>query len=163
MRSGGDLRGHGAFSIPAMSDCVICDLQATLDSSPPSERIYLSDQWRVSHAWSSLEGWLVICPRRHVEAIDELNEEELGSIGALLSGVSSALRAVVRCEKTYVILFAEQQGFAHLHFHVVPRMSWFTSEDRGPKVFKFLRASEEEQVPRQRRDQLAIEIRQLLR
>ncbi|MGO9823539.1 MAG: HIT family protein [Solirubrobacteraceae bacterium] len=145
-----------------MSDCVICDLQAKIEEIPPREQIYLSDQWRVSHAWSSLEGWLVVCPRRHVEAIDELNDDELGSIGGLLGALGSALRAVVGCEKTYVVLFAEQQGFAHLHFHVVPRMPWFTRQDRGPNVFRFLRASEDEQVPAARRDELAAQISQLL-
>lgn len=145
-----------------MSDCVICDLQAKIEEIPPREQIYLSDQWRVSHAWSSLEGWLVVCPRRHVEAIDELNDDELGSIGGLLGTLGSALRAVVGCEKTYVVLFAEQQGFAHLHFHVVPRMPWFTRQDRGPNVFRFLRASEDEQVPAARRDELAAQISQLL-
>lgn len=145
-----------------MSNCVICDLQAKIEEIPPREQIYLSDQWRVSHAWSSLEGWLVVCPRRHVEAIDELNDDELGSIGGLLGTLGSALRAVVGCEKTYVVLFAEQQGFAHLHFHVVPRMPWFTRQDRGPNVFRFLRASEDEQVPAARRDELAAQISQLL-
>lgn len=145
-----------------MSDCVICDLQAKIEEIPPREQIYLSDQWRVSHAWSSLEGWLVVCPRRHVEAVDELNDEECASIGGLLGALGSALRAVVGCEKTYVVLFAEQQGFAHLHFHVVPRMPWFTREDRGPNVFKFLRVSKDEQVPAARRDELAAQLRQLL-
>lgn len=141
---------------------MICDLQAKLGSVSPSERIYVSDQWRVSHAWSSLEGWLVVCPLRHVEAVDELNVQELASIGGLLGRVSSALRTAVGCDKTYVVLFAEQQGFAHLHFHVVPRMPWFTREDRGPNVFKFLRAPEAEQVTQERRDELATALRPLL-
>jgi diadenosine tetraphosphate (Ap4A) HIT family hydrolase len=151
-----------ALRIPSMSDCVICALQSKVEAIPPREQIYVSDHWRVSHAWSSLEGWLVVCPLRHVEALDELSGDELASIGGVLGALSSALRTVVGCEKTYVVLFAEQRGFAHLHFHVVPRMSWLTPEDRGPNVFKFLRVSENEQVPPERRDELAIQIGQLL-
>ena len=33
------------------------------------------------------------------------------------------------------MLFAEAEGFGHLHVHVVPRMPDFESEALGPRVF----------------------------
>ena len=36
-------------------------------------------------------------------------------------------------------MFAEVEGFSHLHFHVVPRMSDLPEDRRGPKVSAFLK------------------------
>ena len=68
----------------------------------------------------SLPGWLVLVPRRHTVALDDLTADEAADLGPLLRAVSSALRDVVRCRKTYVVLFAEAEGFQHIHFHIIP-------------------------------------------
>ncbi len=113
----------------------------------------------MAHGWSSLEGWLVVCARRHVQALDELSLAEAASLGPLLTVATSALRAVVGCERTYVVLFAEKPGFHHVHLHVVPRMASFTDADIGPNVFRFLNAPEGELVSADRRDELAAQFR----
>ena len=64
----------------------------------------------------------------------------------------------MRCEKTYVILFAEKPGFHHLHVHVVPRMASFDESQRGPGAFQFLNAPESEWVREAERERLAREI-----
>ena len=115
---------------------------------------------RVRHGWSSPEGWLVVCARRHVDALDELDPCRGRSLGPLLAATASALRAVVGCERTYVVLFAEKLEFRHLHLHVVPRMAWFTDADEGPNVFRFLNGAEPELVSPGRRDELAAELRE---
>lgn len=38
------------------------------------------------------------------------------------------------CQKTYVMLFTEAEGIAHLHVHVVPRMPDQPEDRRGPDV-----------------------------
>jgi diadenosine tetraphosphate (Ap4A) HIT family hydrolase len=58
-----------------------------------------------------------------VTALHELTAEEAAGLGPLLRGLSAALGRVVGCTKTYVMLFAEAEGFAHAHFHVVPRIA----------------------------------------
>lgn len=63
------------------------------------------------------------------------------------------------CLKTYVILLAEAEGFGHLHFHVIPRMEWFTDAQRGPNVFVFLGVDESNRVPSDEMDRIALAIR----
>jgi proline iminopeptidase len=117
----------------------------------------------VAHALNSaLAGWLVVVPRRHVTALDHLAEEEIVELGPMLRRLTSALRAAVGCEKTYVMLFAEQQGFAHLHLHVVPRMADLPDEHRGPRVLHLLEQPEEAWIGQAAKDDLAGELQQLL-
>ena len=59
------------------------------------------------------------------------------------------------CEKTYVMLFAEQPGYGHVHVHVVPRMPWFGETERSAASVRFLRAPEEEWVSTEERERLA--------
>ena len=100
---------------------------------PPRERVYLGPRWRVAHAFgTALPGWLVVMPRRHVTALDELTAGEAADLGPLLRAVTAALRDVTGCSKTYVALFAEAEGHQHVHFHVVPRQPGLDVRLRGP-------------------------------
>lgn len=138
--------------------CHVCELNASVASLPFRERLYLSDSWRVSHAWSALPGWLVAMPLRHVESLAEVTADEAVELGGLLRSASAALVDLVGCRRTYVMLFAEQPRYHHLHVHVVPRMDWFTEADRGPAVFRRLDVPPEEQVPAEERERLAAAI-----
>jgi diadenosine tetraphosphate (Ap4A) HIT family hydrolase len=93
--------------------------------------------------------------RRHVEALDKLTAEEAVELGTILRAASIALKRIVGCDKTYVILFAEHPRYPHVHLHVVPRMHWFTDDDRSTAVFRFLNVPEEEQVAVDERERLA--------
>ncbi len=137
------------------SDCVSCAWEARPER-PPRERVYLGPRWRVAHAFgTALPGWLVVLPRRHVVALDELTPAEAADLGPLLREVTSALRRVTGCEKTYVALFAEAGGFSHVHFHVVPRMAGLAAELRGPRVFGLLGGDPARHVPDADMDQIA--------
>src|SRR5215470_6480811 len=53
-------------------------------------------RWRVPHAFgTSLPGWLVMLPHRHVVMLDELRAEEAADLGPLLRAVTTALREVL--------------------------------------------------------------------
>ena len=143
--------------------CHTCELNAAVDDLPLRERIYLDESWRVAHGWSSLPGWLVVALRRHAEALDELTADEAVSLGNLLRAASGALKRAVGCEKTYVMLFAEQPAYQHVHLHVVPRMSWFTEADRSWSVFRFMNVPEADQVAVSERERLASEIGRTIR
>ena len=105
------------------SDCYPCRMWARLDDLPPRERVAVHGGWRIAHAFdTSLPGWLCVLPRRHITSLAELNGDEARTLGPLLAAGSAALQQVLACEKTYAMLFAEREGFAHLHFHLVPRM-----------------------------------------
>jgi diadenosine tetraphosphate (Ap4A) HIT family hydrolase len=96
-------------------DCLSCAFERRPDA-PPRERIYLGAHWRVAHAFGTAQpGWLVVLPRRHVLALDELSHAEAAALGPALRAVSAALREVTGCAKTYVALFAEAEGFGHVH------------------------------------------------
>lgn len=109
--------------------------------------------WRVALDFnSSLEGWLVLAPLRHVESLAELTADEATGLGGLLRNASVALEAVTGCLKTYVMLFAEADGFAHLHVHVVARMPDQPADRRGPAVFGHLHDGQP--LTEQRRDEI---------
>ena len=145
-----------------MTQCDACLRNQDIPSLPEWDRAYVTEYWRLAHAWSALEGWLVLIPRRHVQALDELTDPEAAEIGPLLAAATAALRELVACEKTYVMLFAEQEGHEHLHFHVVPRMRGFEKEHTGPGVFEFLRRPESEWVPVPERNRLAMQVGDLM-
>ena len=111
---------------------------------------------------TSLPGWLVAVPRRHQLSLAELEPEAAAELGPLLTDLTRALQHVTGCLKTYVILLAEAEGFAHLHFHVVPRMPGQPAEERGPRIFARLGAPADEQVQQPERDRLARDIREAL-
>ncbi|MGP3977975.1 HIT family protein [Streptomyces sp. 8N114] len=129
------------------TSCYTCAQEARFDDLPLRERIVVDQHWRVAHAFdTALPGWLVLVPRRHVTAIHELTDAEAETLGMWQVRLSRALRDVTGCVKTYVAQFAEVEGFAHVHFHVVPRMSDLPQELRGPRVFGLLRQPERQQV-----------------
>jgi diadenosine tetraphosphate (Ap4A) HIT family hydrolase len=117
----------------------------------------------VAHSFNAaLAGWLVVLPRRHVTAVDELEEAETVELGPLLRALTAGLRATVGCQKTYVMLFAEQEGFGHVHLHVVPRMADLPADHQGPGVFHYLRQPEGEWVSQAAMDDLARKLRQVI-
>jgi diadenosine tetraphosphate (Ap4A) HIT family hydrolase len=136
-------------------DCLSCAFERRPDA-PPRERIYLDPHWRVAHAFGTAQpGWLVVLPRRHVLALDELTPAEAAGLGPVLRAVTAALREVTGCEKTYVALFAEAEGFSHLHFHVVPRHADLDSGLRGPRVFGLMGGDPARHVPDSQMDELS--------
>jgi diadenosine tetraphosphate (Ap4A) HIT family hydrolase len=136
-------------------DCFSCSQEAAADL-PPRERVVVTDHWRVAHAFdTSLPGWLVVAPRRHLLDLAELHPDAAAELGPLLTDLTRALQRTTGCMKTYVILLAEAEGFAHLHFHVVPRMPDQPADERGPRIFARLGRPEAERVPAPERDRLA--------
>ncbi|MFE2474877.1 HIT domain-containing protein [Streptomyces sp. NPDC059389] len=141
-------------------ECYACGKEARIDELPPRECVAHDEHWRVAHAFNTaLPGWLVLLPRRHVAAVHDLTDAEAAALGTWQVSLSRALRSVTGCAKTYVVQFAEAEGFAHVHFHIVPRMADLQPEHRGPRVFELLRRPEREHIPADRADQLAGAIR----
>jgi diadenosine tetraphosphate (Ap4A) HIT family hydrolase len=137
-------------------DCYVCRNNDQFDQLPPRERIAADPHWRVAHAFNtSLPGWLILVPRRHVTTIAELTDDEAAALGTWQVMLSRALHEVTGCVKTYVIQFAEQEGFGHVHFHVVPRMPDIPADHRGPAVFGYLIRPPGKGIDEQHRDDLA--------
>ena len=134
-----------------------------LEDLPARERVHVEGGWRIALAFnSSLPGWLVLIPMRHVTAFHDLTRVESEEFGLLARRASIALQQVTGCEKTYLMLFAEAEGFDHLHVHLVPRMPDQPEQVRGPRVFGHLEEDRDRWLPEAEQDALAVELRSAL-
>ena len=141
------------------SGCYSCEQGA--GSLPPCEDVVHTEDWRVAHAFNStLPGWLVLLPTRHVTAFTELTPAAADELGGLVRRLSAALEAVTGCVKTYLLQFSEAEGFSHLHLHLVPRLPDHPEDARGPRVFSYLVDDEAQWLPVPDRNRIALEIRE---
>jgi diadenosine tetraphosphate (Ap4A) HIT family hydrolase len=148
-----------------MKHCQTCELIARRDAgiAPLWDCIHRTPYWDVVHSYNTaLPGWLVLVARRHIEAIDELTEEEAAELGILLRRVSLALKEITGCLKTYVIQFAEAAEHPHVHFHVIPRMADQPEDRRSTKIFGYLGVPEEERVTDATMNMVALKVREML-
>jgi diadenosine tetraphosphate (Ap4A) HIT family hydrolase len=145
--------------------CLTCQLVARRDAgqAPLWDSILRTPSWDLVHSYNtSLPGWLVLVARRHIAAVHEMTEEEATELGLLLHRASAALREVVGCVKTYVIQFAEAEGHAHVHFHVIPRMADQPEERRSVGIFGYLGVPEAERLDGAAMDEIALKVRSFL-
>ena len=143
--------------------CRTCAHEAAPGGLPPRESIAGDRYWRVAHALgTSLPGWLVLIPRRHVTAIAELTDAEAAGLGLWQVRLSRALERLTGCRKTYVAQFAEAEGFPHVQFHLVPRPADLPPGLRGPGVFGLLGVDAGEAVTTERMDEIALALRAVL-
>ncbi|MDF3300273.1 HIT family protein [Streptomyces tropicalis] len=141
-------------------DCYACSQEAQFGSLAPRERVAFDPHWRVAHDFkTALPGWLVLLPRRHVTAVHDLTDTEAAALGGWQVRLSRALADLTGCVKTYVVQFAEAEGFAHVHFHIVPRAADLPPEHRGVGVFDLLRRPAEERVTAEQADRIALDLR----
>ena len=148
-----------------MTDCYTCELTERRDTgdAPLWDSIYRTAYWDVVHSYNtSLPAWLVLITRRHIAAIDEMTDAEAVELGRLIRQVSIALKRVTGCQKTYVVQFAEAPQHPHVHFHVVPRMADQPDNHKGPDVFKYLGAADEDRVPEAEMNRIALDVRRWL-
>jgi diadenosine tetraphosphate (Ap4A) HIT family hydrolase len=142
--------------------CYPCDQQAT-GSLPPREDVVHTGHWRVAHAFNStLPGWLVLVPTRHVTSFSELTPEAADELGGLVRRVGIALDEVTGCVKTYLMQFSEAEGFAHLHLHLVPRLRDQAEDTLGPRVFAYLTDDRAQWLSETERDAIALRLRRAL-
>jgi diadenosine tetraphosphate (Ap4A) HIT family hydrolase len=149
--------------VTANPECLTCARNNQPDL-PPRERVHVGPRWRVAHAFgTALPGWLVVVPRRHLIALDELTPEEAADLGPILRSVTLAMRSVLGCAKTYVALFAEAEGFAHVHFHLIPRAEDLAADLGGPRIFGLLGGDPERHVPEAVMDDVSASLANALR
>lgn len=148
-----------------MKHCQTCELIARRDAgiAPLWDCIHRTAYWDIVHSYNTaLPGWLVLVARRHIEAVDELTDEEAAELGILLRLVSLALKDITGCLKTYVIQFAEAVEHPHVHFHVIPRMADQPEDRRSTKIFGYLGVPEEERVSEATMNIIAVKVREFL-
>jgi diadenosine tetraphosphate (Ap4A) HIT family hydrolase len=104
----------------------------------------------VDHAYPTTHlGWLVILPKRHVEALHELTREEFQELAEIEYKLVQVMHTDASVQKEYLMCFAEGEGFHHVHFHVVPKPADLPAELRGPRVFALLAVDAEHAIAAQ--------------
>jgi diadenosine tetraphosphate (Ap4A) HIT family hydrolase len=142
-----------------VAGCYSCDQQER-PSLPPREDIVHTDHWRFAHAFNStLRGWLVLVPTRHVLSFTELSPAAADELGGLVHRMSIALERVTGSVKTYLMQFSEADGFSHLHVHLVPRLADHPADARGPAVFALMAADERDWMGEPERDEVSLALR----
>jgi diadenosine tetraphosphate (Ap4A) HIT family hydrolase len=149
-------------SVDLLPGCYPCDQQRGGDL-PPREDVVSTAHWRVAHAFNStLPGWLVLLPTRHVLSFTDLTPAAADELGGLVRRLGLALEAATGCVKTYLMQFSEAEGFAHLHLHLVPRAADQPDHLRGPRVFAHLVEEPEQWLAETTRDEVALAVRAAL-
>ena len=94
-----------------------------------------SDFWRwlAPHgSWMAYQQWIV--PRRHVSALTDLNEAEIGELGLLLQRSSRATSAIAPAFNWTFMNFPGH-GNAHFYVDVLPRMTTIAGLELGTGTF----------------------------
>lgn len=144
-------------------ECLSCkSLNGEIIISPGGV-IYEGVYWRVEHAYpTALLGWLVIILKRHCQALHELKTEEFQELALIQKILVDALRTSLNSEKEYVAIFAEKEGFNHIHVHVIARPKDLPPEFKGPKIFSLLNADKEKMLLSQDVVDISSKIKQLI-
>ncbi|MGG0518671.1 HIT domain-containing protein [Priestia aryabhattai] len=105
-----------------MSDCLICN-------SEESNFFFNTKYFQVKHGLvaSQILGYLILSPKRHLEAWSDMSEEELVEFPNLIKTLESLLIKHVNAERVYTVTISE--AVRHLHFHLIPRSN--TEEVKG--------------------------------
>jgi diadenosine tetraphosphate (Ap4A) HIT family hydrolase len=72
-----------------------------------------------------LAGYLIVSPQVRVSSLAQLSPDAQDALGATLAAATRAIETVVRPERVYCAVFAEET--ASVHFHLFPRTRWLLS------------------------------------
>ncbi len=71
-------------------------------------------------------GYLIVTPQLPAASLSDLQRDALASLGPTLAAVTRAIEVVIRPERVYCALFAEETR--SVHFHLFPRSAWLLSQ-----------------------------------
>ncbi len=113
-----------------MEDCIFCKV---IKKEVPGYFIF-EDEDVVSFLdiFGSVEGHLMVVPKRHGLSILDYSEEELGKVMSGVKKAAEKLKKAYNCDSiTIGINHLEKKGAPHLHVHLIPRF-----DDDGGKVIQ---------------------------
>jgi diadenosine tetraphosphate (Ap4A) HIT family hydrolase len=73
-----------------------------------------------------IPGYLIVTPKLPTASLSELERGALASLGPMLAAATRAIEVVIRPERVYCALFAEETR--SVHFHLFPRTAWLLSQ-----------------------------------
>jgi diadenosine tetraphosphate (Ap4A) HIT family hydrolase len=128
-------------------DCLTCLNLSGERRISPGPFIYEGTHWMVDHAYPTTHlGWLVILPRRHIEALHELTRAEFQELAEIEYKLVQVMHSDPEIEKEYCMCFAEGKGFHHVHIHIVPRPADLPANLKGPRIFALLTVDAEHSI-----------------
>jgi diadenosine tetraphosphate (Ap4A) HIT family hydrolase len=71
-------------------------------------------------------GYLIVTPQLPAASLSDLESDALASLGPTLAAATRAIELVIRPERIYCALFAEETRA--VHFHLLPRAAWLLSQ-----------------------------------
>ena len=103
-----------------MTDCTFCRIR---DEEPAALVVDDPDVVALLDHRPLFHGHVLVCPRTHVETIEDLPAEQLATLFGTVQRVSRALRSeAIGATGTFVANNnVVSQSVPHLHVHVVPR------------------------------------------
>ena len=103
-----------------MADCTFCRIR---DAEPHTLVLDTEDVVALLDHRPLFHGHVLVCPRQHVETLDDLPSDRLPGLFAAVQRVSRALRSDrIGATGTFVANNnVVSQSVPHLHVHVVPR------------------------------------------
>lgn len=107
-----------------MKDCVFCKIAR---GESPSYRIHEDEKvMAILDLYPINPGHVLVMPKRHVETLAELEQEELFSLAALLQKLVKAVEKSLSPEGLNMMINqgeAAGQVVPHFHWHIIPRNS----------------------------------------
>ncbi len=105
----------------SQENCLGCQVASGM-VIPTGGFVYAGELWTVNHMLTSapILGWLILQPRRHVEALHEMTIDEQRQMAQLMAHVDSTLQSILAPSKVYVCLFAE---ISTMSSHSLPHYS----------------------------------------
>ena len=84
-----------------------------------NERFTMSQDWELP-----IKGFFIVSPKRHIEKLCELTEEERNEMFSIVNKTSSILREKNICD-SFEYVFEEKEK-RHLHVWILPRYNWMS-------------------------------------
>lgn len=91
----------------------------------PCGMAYENDNFTLSQDWElPIEGFLIVSPKRHIEKLIELTDNERNEMFDIVNKTIKILRENNVCDR-FEIIFEEKEN-RHLHVWIMPRHKWMT-------------------------------------
>lgn len=83
----------------------------------------------------AVKGWLIVEPRRHIQDMSEMNDQESAALGLVIRKAEMLIKKNLGAEHVYLSRINDK--VAHLHFHLIPRYPGTPKEFWGRKIWEY--------------------------
>ena len=92
----------------------------------PCGMAYENDNFTLSQDWElPIEGFFIVSPKRHIEKLIELTDNERNEMFDIVNKTIKVLRDNNVCDR-FEVIFEEKEN-RHLHVWIMPRHSWMNN------------------------------------